>query len=77
MNQSTIDNFMSGLEQYRKHEPTHPETEEEKAGIVEIIKNARKDNGNGIVSTRKLSEEIEREFGYKISRTTIGQWEKL
>jgi len=69
--------FMSELNKYRNPQPKHPETEEEKARIIKIIKDARTDNGEGVVSTRRLSIEIEKEFGYKISHTTISEWEKF
>ena len=70
------DDMMQELNQYRKTLPNHPEGDD-KVRIIKIIKEARTDNGNGVVSARRLSKEIEKKFGYQIGRTTISEWEKL
>ncbi len=52
-------------------------TDEERAPIIKYIKEGLKNNGKGVVDYRTLAMLIEKRFGCKISKTTIGEWRKL
>jgi len=72
------DNWMQELNEHRNPELIIRKlTDEEKAPIIKYIKDGLKDNGKGVVSHRTLAMLIEKRFGYKISKTTVGEWGKL
>ena len=69
------EDWMQELEEHRKPERVVL-TEEQKAPIIEFIKMARKDNGKGVVSFKKLSELIEKRFGHKVASSRLTEWIK-
>ena len=68
--------WMEELDKHRKP-PQTKLSDEEKAPVIKYIKEGVKDNGNGVVDYRTLVILIKKRFGYKISRTTVGEWRKL
>jgi len=72
------DDWMQELDEHRKPEQVIRKiTEEERATIIEYIKDGQKDTGKGTVRCRVLAVLIEKRFGYKISKTTVSEWGKL
>jgi len=67
--------WMQEIEEHRKPEQIKL-TDKEKASVIEFIKLARTNNGNGVVPFRDLSKVIEKKFGHRVSRTTLHDWAK-
>jgi len=68
--------FISELDKFRKPVKNLPEGDD-RVRIIKIIKDARTDNGNGIVNSRNLSKLIKEKFNFDISKTTVVEWSKL
>jgi len=68
--------FMFELDKFRKPVKNLPEGDD-RVRIIKIIKDARTDNGNGIVNSRNLSKLIKEKFDFDISKTTVVEWSKL
>jgi len=67
------DDWLEELDEHRNPEQRIRKlTDEEKAPIIKYIKDGLKDNGKGVVNHQTLAMLIEKRFGYKISKTTVG-----